>query len=106
MFYNDFQVFLQLFQMHVSSILFAFRRMLQVLHLDVSKVDWVLHLPRRFLLPRLDTSSQRWLGIRRPSLHLLDASDIRDGVGPHGAGNGCMCGRPGRLDASEQTSVH
>jgi hypothetical protein len=31
-------------QMHVLSISAAFRRILQMLHLDVSKVDWVLHL--------------------------------------------------------------
>ena len=43
---NVFQVFLQVFQMHVS---FVFRRMLQLLHLDVSKLDRVLHLsPRLF----------------------------------------------------------
>jgi hypothetical protein len=43
--------------------------MLQVLHLNVSKVDRVLHLSPRFLLPRLgvsDSSSWRRLGIRRP----------------------------------------
>ena len=32
-----FQVFLQVFQMHVSSVSSVFRRMLQVLHLDISK---------------------------------------------------------------------
>jgi hypothetical protein len=34
-----FQVFLQLFQMHVSSVSSVLRRILQLLHLDVSKVD-------------------------------------------------------------------
>jgi hypothetical protein len=45
-----------------------FRRMLQVLRLDVSKADRMLHLPPHFLLPRLDfsSSSQRRLGIRSP----------------------------------------
>jgi hypothetical protein len=38
-----FQVFLQVFQMHVSSVSSIFRHMLQMLHLDVSKVDQVLH---------------------------------------------------------------
>jgi hypothetical protein len=44
-----------------------FRCVLQVLRLDVSKVDRVLHLPPHFLLPRLDfsPSSRRRLGIRR-----------------------------------------
>jgi hypothetical protein len=42
MFFKCFQVFfVQVFQKHVST---AFRRMLQLLYLDVSKVDRVLHL--------------------------------------------------------------
>jgi hypothetical protein len=42
MFFKCFQVFfVQVFQKHVS---IAFRRMLQLLYLDVSKVDRVLHL--------------------------------------------------------------
>jgi hypothetical protein len=45
---NGFQVFsyvfFQMFQKHVSSVSSAFRRMLQLLYLDVSKADWVLHL--------------------------------------------------------------
>jgi hypothetical protein len=52
-----FQVFLHVLQMHVSSVLFVFRRMLQVLHVDVSKVDRVLHLPPRLLLHRPGVSS-------------------------------------------------
>ena len=36
------------FQMHISCVSSAFRRMLQVLHPDVLKVDWVLHLYLRF----------------------------------------------------------
>jgi hypothetical protein len=40
---------LQVFQMHLSSISSAFRLMLHVLHLYVSKVDRVLHLSPRFL---------------------------------------------------------
>jgi hypothetical protein len=31
----------------------VFRRMLQLLHMDVSKLDWELHLPPRLLLPYL-----------------------------------------------------
>jgi hypothetical protein len=38
----------RVFQMHVSCVSSAFRRMLQVLHSDVSKVDQVLHLCPRF----------------------------------------------------------
>ena len=43
-----FQVFLQVFQVYVLSVSSVFRRMLQVLHPDVLKVDWVLHLYLRF----------------------------------------------------------
>jgi len=52
--YNGFKCFsgvLQVFQKHVS---FVFRRMLQLLHLDVSKLDRVLHIP-----PRLSAISPR-----------------------------------------------
>jgi hypothetical protein len=45
---NGFQVFsgvfFQVFQKHILSVSTAFRHMLQLLYLDVSKVDWVLHL--------------------------------------------------------------
>jgi hypothetical protein len=37
MVFKCFQVFLQVFQMHVLRVSSAFRRMLQVLHLDVQK---------------------------------------------------------------------
>jgi hypothetical protein len=42
--------------------------MLQVLHLNVSKIDQVLHIFSRFLLHRLSvsSSSRRQLGICRP----------------------------------------
>ena len=33
--------------MKVSSVSSILRRMLQVLHLDISKVDWVLHMLQR-----------------------------------------------------------
>jgi hypothetical protein len=45
MFLQWFQVFSGVFasvSMYVSSVLSAFRRMLQVLHLNISKVNWVL----------------------------------------------------------------
>jgi hypothetical protein len=57
LFLSIFQVFLQVFQTHVLNVSFVFKRMLQVLYLDVSKVDWVLQLPSRFQLPRLGVSS-------------------------------------------------
>jgi hypothetical protein len=43
-------------QMHVLSVSSVFIRMLKVLHLNVSKVNQVLHLPPRLLLPRLGVS--------------------------------------------------
>jgi hypothetical protein len=62
-----FKVFLHVFQMHVLNVSSAVRRMLQILHLNVSKIDQVLHLPPRLLLPCLGVSSSRhWLGIHRP----------------------------------------
>jgi hypothetical protein len=43
-----FQVFLHVFQTHISSVficlLSVFRHMLQMFHLDVSKVDQMLHI--------------------------------------------------------------
>jgi hypothetical protein len=44
-------VFLQVFQTYISSVLSVLRHILQVLYLDISKVDRVLHLPPRLLLP-------------------------------------------------------
>ena len=49
--FKYFQVFLQIFQMHVLNVSSVLRRMLQVLHLDVLKVDQVLHPPPHFLMP-------------------------------------------------------
>jgi hypothetical protein len=79
-----FQVFFQVFQKHVSSVLFAFRRILQVLHLDVLKIDRVLHLssspsaasPRCLLLLLAPVRHPP------PSPPLLDAGDVRDSAGP------------------------
>jgi hypothetical protein len=48
-----FQVFLQVFQTLVLIVSSVFRRIFQVLYLDISKVDQVLRLPPRFLLPHL-----------------------------------------------------
>ena len=44
MFCNGFQVFLQVFHTHVPNVSSIFRRILQVLHLDISKLDRVLHM--------------------------------------------------------------
>jgi hypothetical protein len=52
-----FQVFLQVYLTHVISISSIFIRMLQVLYLDVSKVERVSHLSPCLLLSRLVVSS-------------------------------------------------
>jgi hypothetical protein len=48
-----FQVFFANVLDEWSKCFIVFRRMLQLLYLDVSKLDRVLHLPPRLLLPRL-----------------------------------------------------
>jgi hypothetical protein len=65
-FFGVYKYFRRMF-LSVSSVL---RHMLQVLDLNVSKVDRVLHLPSRLLLPRLDVlsaSSEIWHGRLGPS---------------------------------------
>jgi hypothetical protein len=47
MVFKCFRCFFKCFQTHVSSVSSVFRYMLQVLHLDVSKVDQVLHMLQR-----------------------------------------------------------
>jgi hypothetical protein len=58
-----FQVFLQVFHMHVLNVSLVFTHMLQMLHLDVSKVDRVMHLPARLLLSRLGVSSSPFVAL-------------------------------------------
>ena len=55
-----FQVFLQVFQTYVSNVLFVFKRMLQLLYLDILKLDQVLHLP--FRLSAVSPQCQVWEG--------------------------------------------
>ena len=81
-FSNIFYVFLQVFQMHVSNVLSALKRMLQLLHLDVSKVDRVLHLLPCFLLPCLSVLLPASAGHPLPPPLFLDAGDVQGGVGP------------------------
>jgi hypothetical protein len=71
-------VFFQVFQKHVSSVASVFIRMLQVLHLDVSKENWVLHLSRRFFGCHASMSSPT--GVGRAS-RLPHVGDIRDDAG-------------------------
>jgi hypothetical protein len=83
---SGFRVFLQVFQMHVSNVSSDFRRMLQMLHLDVSKLDRVLHLHPRFLLPRLGVfSSPASGGIRCPLPLFSMLVTCRERAGPHGS---------------------
>jgi hypothetical protein len=53
-FLQVFRVFLQVFHIHVLNVSFVFRRILYLLHLDVSKLDRALLLP-----PRLSDVSPR-----------------------------------------------
>jgi hypothetical protein len=60
-----FQVFLQVFSMHVLSIFICLQKCVATVILDVFKVDQVLHLSPRLLLSRLGvSSSQRQLSIQ------------------------------------------
>jgi len=71
MFYMVFKCFSGVFA-SVSSI---FRRMLQVLYLDVSKEDRVLHLPSLLLLPAP-------VGHPSSPLPLLDVGDVWGDANP------------------------
>ena len=104
MFYHGFKCFSCVFAsisdacISVSS---DFRGMLQMLYLDISKVDRVLHLSPRFLLPRLGVSSfsRRWLGIRRPLSLFSMLVMFGAARAPHGRvkprGKRTMYARPG-----------
>jgi hypothetical protein len=62
MVFKCFHMFLQLFQTHVLSVSSVFRCMLQVLHLDVSKVDRdVAHVARTPM------ASEQWPAVGFPS---------------------------------------
>ena len=80
--FKCFQVFLQVFQMHVSSFSSALRRMLQVLHLNVSKVDRVLHLLAFSRLASVSPPPPAPARHPPPPPSLLDVGDFRGGVGP------------------------
>jgi hypothetical protein len=54
--YNGFKCFsgvLQMFQTYVSNVLFVLKHILEVLHLNVLKVDQILRITLCLLLPRL-----------------------------------------------------
>jgi len=59
-------VFSQAFHKYVSNVSTAFKLMLQLLFLDVSKVDQVFYLSSLFLLPHLSASSSP-----TPARHVL-----------------------------------
>jgi hypothetical protein len=78
-----FQVFLQVFQIHVSSVSSAFRHMLQLLHLNILKVDRVIYFSPCLLLPRIGASFLPMPAGHPPSHpSLLDAGNIRGGANP------------------------
>jgi len=58
--FKCFQVFLQVFQTHVSNVSFIFRNMLQLLPLDVLKLDRVLHFPPCLQLSCLGVRHGKW----------------------------------------------
>jgi hypothetical protein len=59
--------------------------MLQVLHLDVLKVDRVLHLPPRFLLPHIGVSSS-WAARPRVGVRNGAGNGYRHGSNAHPSG--------------------
>jgi hypothetical protein len=87
-----FQVFLQVFQTHILSVSSVFIHILQVLYLDVSKVDRVLYLP-----PRLGVSSASSAALH----HSQTAEEARRGSGDGGTNASarspllCYVGRAG-----------
>jgi hypothetical protein len=81
----------QVFHMYVSGVSSAFRRTLQVLYADISKVDQVLYLLRRFSAAshRCLFLLRHLLGIRR-LLHLfLTAGDAWADTGPRRRAKRC-----------------
>ena len=69
----------QVFEKHISSVSSIFKRMLQVLHLDVSKVDRTLHLPSRFCYLASVFPHPPGVGWATAALS-LDAGNVRDNV--------------------------
>jgi hypothetical protein len=78
-FASVFQVFLQVFQMHVLSVSYVVRRMLQRLHQDVSSPSLLSTASPQCLL-----LLQALAGHPLSSPPLLDASDVQDGASPGG----------------------
>jgi hypothetical protein len=76
-------MFFKVFQKHVASVSSAFRRMLQLLYLDVSKADWVLHCISPFPPSAASlgvSSSQRRQGIH--TTPWLSPSESDGGAAP------------------------
>jgi hypothetical protein len=97
--FKCFHVFLQVFQTHVS---FVFRRMLHLLHLDISKLDWVLQLPPRLsaVSPRCQTQE----GGGGPHV-LACARNGRDVGGRHGMREGGS-GAGSRQELASRRQLH
>jgi hypothetical protein len=88
--FSVFHMFLQLVHMHVSSVTSAFRHTLQVLHLDVLKVDrvWISVLAFCYLVFVSPPPGADWASV-------TPSSSSRCSAGPRGR-NGAGPSKPGR----------
>jgi hypothetical protein len=87
--YNGFKCFsgvLQVFQTHVSKISFVFRHMLQLLYLDVSKLDRVSHLSLRLSVV------SPWCHTGAGGPHMLAGGHNRRDMGEQTRGRGSGAG--------------
>jgi hypothetical protein len=116
-----FQVFLLVFQTHVSNSSFVFMRMLQLLHLDISKLDRVLHLPPRlFTISPLCQAQEASIGRGGPHWHGRapyvceraqqairgqTGAGCRTGVVAWASGRGIASGHPGASHVSRLIEV-
>jgi hypothetical protein len=106
--FKFFQVFLQVFQTHVSNISFIFWLMLYLLRLDVSTLDRVLYLPHRLsaVLPRCqareDGDSPHWRG--RALCACVQTQQTR--CGRAGAGRGMWVSMAKRAGNQGATGAH
>ena len=98
-----FQVFLQVFQTHVSSVSSVFRCLLQIFHLNVSKVDRVLHMLHVTHLPQALAAAARascmYVGKRRDVA--LHSGERTKRMGKRGEQHGAVpawCGRAAATD--------
>ena len=85
--FKCFQMFWQVFQTHVSSISSVFRHMLQMFHLNVSKVNWVLYM-LQCDSPVTATCYSCWGVVHVCRKQRRDGARCNYGCGKHGSGAG------------------